>query len=77
MTTGATPEKVATARVTSLSARGLPTGGDALRCLVLIALVAGFAFATRGATISGANIANVLLSQRSPESPLAVRLWWS
>jgi putative xylitol transport system permease protein len=61
MTTGAAPEKIAPTSVTRAPARGLPAGEDALRCLVLIALVAGFACATRGATISGANIANVLL----------------
>src|ERR1700683_3995822 len=61
MTMGAKREEIAAAHATSAPRRGLPAGEDALRCLVLIALIAGFAFATRGATISGANIANVLL----------------
>ena len=61
MTMGAKREEIAAPRATSAARRGLPAGEDALRCLVLMALIAGFAFATRGATISGANIANVLL----------------
>ena len=61
MTMGAKREEIASARARNATPRGLPASEDALRCLVLIALIVGFAFATRGATISGANIANVLL----------------
>ena len=61
MTTEAEREEIAAVRATSEPRRGLLAGEDAVRCLVLMALIAGFAFATRGATISGANIANVLL----------------
>ncbi len=59
MTMDAKREEIAPGRAMS-PPRGLAAGEDALRCLVLIALIGGFAFATRGATISGANIANVL-----------------
>ena len=61
MTMGAKREEIASARARNATPGGLPASEDALRCLVLIALIVGFAFATRGATISGANIANVLL----------------
>src|ERR1700735_2723516 len=61
MTMGAKREEIASARARNATPRRLPASEDALRCLVLIALIVGFAFATRGATISGANIANVLL----------------
>src|ERR1700735_2119549 len=58
---GAKREEIASARARNGTPRGLSVSEDALRCLVLIALIVGFAFATGGATISGANIANVLL----------------
>jgi ABC-type xylose transport system permease subunit len=61
MTMGAKREEITSAHARNATPRGLPASEDALRCLVLIALIVGFAFATRGATISGANIANVLL----------------
>src|SRR5215469_10954578 len=61
MTMGAKREEITPARSMSAPPRALLTSEDALRCLVLIVLIVGFALATHGATISGANIANVLL----------------
>src|SRR5262249_28233179 len=58
---GAKSEETAPVRAMSAPPRALLSSEDALRCLVLIVLIVGFAFATHGATISSANIFNVLL----------------
>jgi hypothetical protein len=74
---GAKREEIISAHARNATPRGLPASEDALRCLVLIGLIVGFAFASEEQRSAARISPMCCFSQRSPGFPPAVRRWWS